>query len=794
LAELEARGEEQWHLVYASVQLLFEGLGYERTDAVIERILARRDIGEPLPSWLRLERARNLNAQQRLAESLRDLEASRASIVEAPAVLEWLAPERAGQSPDDEDVRTALETAATWCFVRAGLDIGLGRLWAVDEPLTRAAWLAERAGSADAQLQVLEHRLRAVLAQEMHEEVEPLYDVALASGLLGAFAPFDLAFLRYYRAVARLELARRTGERDEASLLELRALRDDPECPDSLRRPVACRVAAYCADWGQTEQAREALLDAAGAADLLALPPHDDKLHAAHLAALALRIALASSEPSERAAALEQLERAAAEFVEQCARFAQLSSAVATLQFIERERVLGELIRGCRAVHGEPQGVRRALGWLYRAQCVGGLARGLGLERERADLEQDLAALVAPGRGLVVFHSARDASFVFLVDATDVQLLEIADGSRLRAVASALANEATRAVRRGPDLDAPAVGELVAAMARAIDAPRMLPWLERQSEVTVVGDESVGHLPLALLVASGGGRLGDRVALGYAPTIPVGAQLARRAQSRGTVHATEFDVLLLGAPPAPASVELDLARFDEWRARLDGRARLLVGRDATPEAFANGARGCEMLQIVAHGRYDARRETRAGFLLHSETPEGGAVWADAIERSPAARLTALAVCRASQRPVVFGDDGRTGLAASFLLAGSDVVVQTPIDLEVDAAARLFERFSLRIAAGDSPAQALRSARHSMSRSDTPALLQDYLVHVWGAAHAPLVDRASVANAANAEALEGQNDAGQGARASLARWGVAAVATLVVLLAAIGWRRTQGRSP
>jgi hypothetical protein len=783
LSELDAPGAEQWHLVYVSSALLFEEFGYERTNDRIERILTRSDVGEPLASWLRLERARNLNSRQRLAESLRDLERARAAILDAPDVVEWSKSERAGAAPEDHAVRESLRIAATWYVVRAGLDISLGRLWSVDEPLERAAWLAERADSAVTQLEVLDHRLRLTLAHELPEEVEPLCEAAQASGLLARFHPRDLEFLRLYRTVARLELARRAGQRDEAALFELRGLRDAPEFPDSLRKPVASYVAAYAAEWGRPAEAREALLYAAGAADVLALPPHDDPLHAANLAALALRIVLSSTESSERAVGLEQLERFADGFLEQCARFSKLSSAVATLQFIERERVLGELIRGCVAVHGEGAGSKRALNWLYRAQCVGGLSRGLGLERAKADFERDLATLVAPQRGLVVFHSARDASFVFLVDVHGVQAHEIADGSRLRKVASALANEATRAVRRGPELGDPAVRELVEQMARFIDAPKLLRWLERQREVTVVGDESVGHLPLALLATSDAARLGDRVALGYAPTIPVGAELARRAQARGPIAAKDFDVLLLGAPPPPADVKIERGRFEQWSERLNGRAKLVVGSEATPEAFAEGARGCELVQIVAHGQYDVRRETRAGFLLHSEAPGGGTVWADAVERTPAARVTALAVCRASQRPVVFGDDGRTGLAASFLLAGSDLVVQTPIDLEVDEAMELFERFSLRIAAGDSPANALLAARGSVARPDASPLLQDYLVHVLGAVHAPLVDAASAAE------FDSQSETSQGPRASLARWWIAALAAGAVLLAAL-WRRAQ----
>lgn len=777
LVDLSADAELQGYLGLAATHALFEQFHPTRAAEVLERTLLLTALPQWLADQLRLERARERIGRQQLADALSDLECLRAAYAESDVVRSALEAPPGGSPSYDDAQRAALENAAYWCAALAECEISLGRPARADEALTRAERLAELAGEFGVRWLAFDLRLRQALAMLAWEEVETQVERASASGLLAQADASDLAQLRLRQAIARHELRWRDDPGDRTELDAIRALYLDAALPASLRASAARVAAAYCAELGDAKLAAEALQHAGAGSNR----ERRTSFEAADLDAIELRLALLGGEPERGRAALEQLESSAARFLDDWARIAELSSSVALLQFAQRERVLAELTYGCLAVHGPEAGARRALEWLHRAQLIGGLARGLGLTRDVGSLENDLGALVGARRGLLVFHSGPRESYLLLIDAQSVRCVPIEAGSRLRETAGALANAATRAVRSGAPSDDPEVREIVATLCEQVRLEQWRPWLEALDSATVVGDESVGHLPLALLPTTSGAALGERIALAHAPSIPVAAALTRRARERGSIAAAQFRACLLGAPAAPAEIGVDEARMRAWGEQLGRSTKLAVGLGASVQAFESAAQDCQWVQIVAHGQYDPRRECRAGFLLHAADPARGAIWSDAVERFPAARVTSLAVCGASQRPVLRGDDGRTGLAASFLIAGSDCVLQTPIDLEVEAAVELFERVSVLVAAGASPSEALRAARSS--HSNRAPKLQDFLVHAWGAGHEPLVDSKSVAPSRS-------NEASQGGRSTLARVGFALSVAALIALAAHSWRRLR----
>ncbi len=782
LADLGADASTRCYLAVNAAWSLFQDLEPAQASAVIEPVLSLANLAPELVSTLRLERARGLISRQQLAPAVADLDATREGIARSPAVLRAL--ER-GETPSDAD-RFQLTEAVYWFAARAECEISLGRPSRAEGALASAERLAKFVGEFDTRWLVFDLRLRQALALGTWEEVEPLVAGAEGAGLLAELRAADRAKLDLSRAIARHELRQREAPGDATELATIQALSLDERAPTDRRSTAARFVAAYAAELGDAQSAREALARVGGPADSALR----SSFEAADLDAIALRIALLDGDRAAKSSALERLERSARRFLDDWAEMAELSSAVAVLQFAQRERVLSHLIEGCLVVHGPDAGARLALEWLHRAQLIGGLARGLGLDRAGGSLERDLAWILGPRRGLVVFHSGRRESRMFLVDEGALRCLPVAGGQRLREAARALSNSATRAVRAGAESDAASVREELDSLGELIGARELMAWLGELDGVTIVGDESVGHLPLALLETASGERLGARVALVHAPSIPVAAELARRADDSERVGFADFRACLLGAPAAPADVGIDANRMQAWAERLGGRARLHVGREAVPAALRELAGDCQLLQVVAHGRYDLERECRAGFLLFGDPASAGEVWFDTIEQIAAPRLAALAVCGASQRPVLLGDDGRTGLAASFLLAGSHCVLQTPIDLEVHAAVDLFERASVLIGAGASPAEALRDARRASA--DRAPKLQDFLIHAWGAGHAAVVDAASVPASARA-ALDAQHDprnaASQAGNSNLARVALA----LVALLALLGvWRVARRR--
>ncbi len=776
LSDLGADVELRGYFLLASSQFLFSELELEPVTAAFERVLSLPQLSREMVNNLRVERARGLLSRQQFALALADLDATSEAVSRAPSVLAAL--ER-GERPEGFDAERLLSNAAYWYAARAEGEISLGRPSRAAEWLDQAERLATLIDAFPIRWLVFDLRLRQALALSAWDEIEPLIERAQDAGLLDGLSASERAQLDLRRAIARHELRLREDPSDLSELGVIRALSVDESAPPARRSTAAHFAAAYLVGAGDAAGAREALARVAGPSD----SAHRPSFEAADLDAIALRIALVEGDGPGARAALEQLERSAARFLDDWAVVAELSSAVAVLQFAQRERVLAELVRGCLAVHGPEAGARRGLEWLHRAQLIGGLARGLGLDRASGSLERDLEWLVGPGRGLVVFQSDRDHSFVFLVDAHALRCFEVGGGERLREAASALANAATRAVHAGADLGDARVHEALTELAELIGARDWLAWLNGLDGVTVVGDESVGHLPLALLETGESERLGARIAMTYAPSMPVAAELARRADDFGKVGFEQFRACLLGAAAAPADVGIEPERMQQWADRLGGRALMRVGEDAVAAALDALGDEHQLLQVVAHGRYDPQRECRAGFLL-----SGGEVWSDSIERRRMPRLVALAVCGASQRPVLLGDDGRTGLAASFLLAGSNCVLQTPIDLEVEAAVALFERVSVLVGAGASPAEALRDARRG--GAGRAPKLQDFLVHAWGAGHAPVVDAATApARVAPESASALDNTASQAGGSNLARM-VLALLALLALLAA--WRLARRR--
>lgn len=735
LAELERVGAsdgQRWLLAYSGTQDLFEALGPEQAAAIIRRVSEAPGLARPLVERLLLERARAWLGRQRLAEATADLDATRASMAESPLVQRWLADD-AGEASPSPDELLALEDAVYWHAARGELLISMGRLAAASEPIDRAARLAQRAGLPEGRWYAFDLRVRLALALQLHEDVEPLVDECRRAGVLAAFEPGHPALrqVELRLAIARHELARRSDPRSRDQLEAMRALALDSSLPEPLRRSAARMGASLLAEVGDARGAREL------AATARALAPAGlDALEAAEVAAVELRCSLLDGTASDASEAQRALEATGEAFLAEWSRVAALSDSLALLQFAQRERVLEALAEGSIAVAQDAAGARRALDWIVRPQRFGGLSRALGLASAPDALELELRELTAEGRGLLVLHSGRLDSLLFLVDSSGVEVLRCEDGSSLRTLAGSLTSAATRAARSG-DSSAREFDALVKRLATAVDADKLVPWMLARSGVTVVGDESVGHLPLALLHVAPGRRLGDEVALSHAPSVPVAAELSRRARARGVVAASDFDVRIVGAPLAPADVALEPARFERWRERLDGRAALVIGEHAERAALSAPVE-TEMLQVVAHGRYDARRATRAGFALGGAE---GDVWAESIERMAMPRLIGLAVCGASLRPLERGNDGRSSLAASFLLAGADCVLQTPIDLEAEGAVDLFERASVELASGATPAQALLAARRDLGAGGE--FVQPYLVHAFGAAHVAVVDSRTV---------------------------------------------------
>jgi hypothetical protein len=682
------------------------------------------------------------------------LERGRASL-SGPAV-ERLEAEDPDPAPVGDEERLLALDLARWHGTRAELELVLGRPDLAHAFVAAEERISDRVDDDNLAWSALDHRLRLDLATMDFAGARRRIALERAKPGYASLAPSSRRKLEVREGLAlhELELRGRAEPGRAIEILEGAASSGETGAQDVLDARVTL-ARAHAERGRRDDAARQIALARAGLGDGGRRDPR-----AVQLDALEAVLAFEDGGEADRRAALERLEASFGGLVDAWSKAPAGRTGLGFLHFVDRYVVLDALVRGCVAVEGPAAGARRALGWIHDAQRrVGGLARALGAEG--IPLEDALAPITADGRGAVVLVPGRTRSHVLLVDSAGTELFEAAANWKLLEAHAELVSDLERAVRRGEEIAAP-TATLLDAVAEEMLPSRARARIASWSGATVVADELHGHWPLEILPLDGGRRLGDAVALQYAPSLAVAAALARRAASRAPRDAASVRVRIVGAPSVtetdaalwPADpIEAGADRWRRWSELYELPAELRLGEAATRDAFASAAAdGVDALQIVAHGIEDPRRLPRGGILLAGTAGATGATWAEDVEAGSAPRLCLLAVCRAARSMVRTGDDGRAALAASFALAGADCVVLTTSDLEVEAALDLFERIHARLADGEDVPGALRGARAELAAAGD-ARLQHGLVHVWGWGFEPLVRRAPGAEARAAPADE-----------------------------------------
>jgi tetratricopeptide (TPR) repeat protein len=203
--------------------------------------------------------------------------------------------------------------------------------------------------------------------------------------------------------------------------------------------------------------------------------------------------------------------------------------------------------------------------------------------------------------------------------------------------------------------------------------------------------------------ARDGARVGDRVAVSYAPSAGVLAVLdARRPEGRGltivadpAVDADRPEIAALGSPMRGAVLRpLPGARAEARRLAEPG-AVVLIGRDATLRRLRQ-APPASVLHFATHAVEDPRVAMRGGLVLAG----ADALLTPAAVESLgiAADLVTLSGCGTMGSTLVSGE-GAFGLARSFLIAGARSVVTTRWDVEDRAASRFMQLFYAGLRSG-----------------------------------------------------------------------------------------------
>lgn len=171
-------------------------------------------------------------------------------------------------------------------------------------------------------------------------------------------------------------------------------------------------------------------------------------------------------------------------------------------------------------------------------------------------------------------------------------------------------------------------------------------------------------------------------------------------------------ILIVGNPEgdddAPALPEVEKEVKSLVRVYRD--TTLLFGPDATKARFIEEVAKSDAIHFSGHGFSDDEALTASLLFARTATDDGRMYMSDIARlRLPRAPLVVLAAC-GTLRGRESGVEGMPSIARSFLEAGASTVVGTLADVDDEITARLLHAFHRHLAAGDSPAEALRRAQ------------------------------------------------------------------------------------
>ncbi len=224
------------------------------------------------------------------------------------------------------------------------------------------------------------------------------------------------------------------------------------------------------------------------------------------------------------------------------------------------------------------------------------------------------------------------------------------------------------------------------------------------ARLTIVPDGVLHFLPFEAMY------LVDRFEITHVPSAQF---LAGR--SRGGTDASAGRLLVL-AHQAPGGESEVAAIREAWGA---DRVSVVLGDAATETAVHDRGGVHAIVHFAAHAAVDAEDPLRSHLRLAADTANDGYLHLNEIATSRlAARLVVLSACETALGRLYEGE-GPMGLARAFLASGARNVVATRWPVGAPAA-DLMAVFYRRLAAGASPASALREAMLALRRNPATA--------------------------------------------------------------------------
>lgn len=274
--------------------------------------------------------------------------------------------------------------------------------------------------------------------------------------------------------------------------------------------------------------------------------------------------------------------------------------------------------------------------------------------------------------------------------------------------------------------------ELQAALAALYDllvAP-ITSALPPEANLVVVPDRFLAGVPYAALYNRRTARyLVEERTVSLSPAIRLHPAVREKAgSSPGSAIGQLPSVLAVGEPEAARELFPELEPLRAAKAEaidvagLYASSVLLLGSDATPEAFVEEAPRHDVIHFAGHARVGVDSPERSSLILTPSESRSGALEAAEIANLDLhqTRLVVLSACSALDADRG-GRESVTGLAAAFFAAGVPAVVATLWEVEDRASREVMVRFHQGVAEGADPVTALRRAQLALLHGSDPSL-------------------------------------------------------------------------